>query len=315
MDYIALGATDRKISALALGCMSLKHKNEERSKAAVFKALDLGINFFDTADIYASGESEEVLGTALKEAKVAREQVVIASKCGVVMEGMNADYDYKAYDLSPSYIKSCCEDSLRRLDSEYLDLFQPHRIDYLTHPQETARALEDLKKEGKIRHAGVSNFTTDEIRAISDYIRLESLQVQFSLLHIEPMETGLASICLQKQMNMLCWSPLHRGVLSGKKSFAQDDWQVQREAGVTAQLREFADSYGISLSQLALAWLMQLPGGVIPLVGTANPDHIAEAAGAVGKRLERDDWYRIMVIARGRPMPWEQRPFVYLKEH
>jgi aryl-alcohol dehydrogenase-like predicted oxidoreductase len=115
-------------------------------------------------------------------------------------------------------------------------------------------------------------------------------------------------------MNVLCWSPNHRGILAGKGGGTHSDWQEQREQGVVKQATAFADQYGWTMSQLALTWLMQLPGGVIPLVGTANPDHIAEAATAVGKRLERDDWYELMVIARGRPMPWGQPPYAYLKE-
>ena len=116
-------------------------------------------------------------------------------------------------------------------------------------------------------------------------------------------------------MNILCWSPLYGGTLTGAKPLAHQDWQQQREAGVVAQVREFAQKYGLTLGQVSLAWLMHLPGGVIPLVGTANADHIQEATEAVDVQLARDDWYELMVIARGRPMPWRQRPYVYVKEH
>ena len=314
MDYVELGTTGQKVSAVALGCMSLTHEREAQSRATVMRAFELGINFYDTADVYTRGESEEVLGAALKEGKVARDQVVIASKCSIVFQGMDEAYTYKAYDLSPAYVKASCETSLKRLGTDYLDLYQPHRIDYLTHPEETARALEDLKAEGKIRHVGVSNYTVDEIRALSAYARVESLQTQFSLLHLEPQETGLAAVCLEKKMNILCWSPNHRGVLAGARPLAHGDWQEQREQGVVTQVAAFAADYGVTPSQISMMWLMQLPGGVIPLVGTANPDHIAEAVAAVGKRLDRDDWYELMVIARGRPMPWGQRPYLYPKE-
>ncbi len=294
--------------------MSLKPETKEQGKKAVQTALELGINFFDTADVYGPADSELILGEALRESKIPREEVVIASKCGIVFQGMNTAYTYKAYDLSPGYIKTSCEASLQRLGVDFIDLYQPHRIDYLTHPDETARALEDLKSEGKIRHIGVSNYMVDEIRAISAYTRLESLQTQFSLLHLEPLETGLAAVCLEKGLSVLCWSPLHRAVLTGKRTLPHADWQKQREEGIVAQLRPFADKYGITLGQLSLAWLMQLPGGVIPLVGTANADHIAEAVGAAGITLARDDWYELLVIGRGRPMPWGQRPYTYLKE-
>jgi aryl-alcohol dehydrogenase-like predicted oxidoreductase len=314
MNYVELGKTGQKVSALALGCMSLTHEKEKQSRASVRKAFELGINFFDTADVYTHGESEEVLGAALKEGGIKREDVVIASKCGIVFQGLVPEYDYKAYDLSADYIKAGVEKSLKRLDTEYIDLFQPHRIDYLTHPEETARAFEDLKHEGKVRHVGVSNYVPDEIRALSAYVRLESLQTQFSLLHLEPIETGLLATCQEKKMNVLCWSPNHSGRLAGKGGFAHADWQAQREQGVVAQVACFAEQYGWTLGQVSLAWLMQLPGGVIPLLGTANPDHVAEAVEAVGKQLDRDDWYELLVIARGRPMPWGQRPYVYAKE-
>jgi len=314
MEHVEFGTTGQKVSAVALGCMSLTHEREAQSRATVMRAFELGINFYDTADVYTQGESEEVLGAALKEGKIARDQVVIASKCSIVFQGMDKAYTYKAYDLSPAYVKASCEASLKRLGTDYLDLYQPHRIDHLTHPEETARALEDLKAEGKIRHVGVSNYTVDEIRALSAYTRVESLQTQFSLLHLEPLETGLAAVCLEKKMNILCWSPNHRGVLAGARPLAHGDWQEQREQGVVTQVAAFAADYGVTPSQISMMWLMQLPGGVMPLVGTANPDHIAEAVAAVGKRLDRDDWYELMVIARGRPMPWGQRPYLYTKE-
>ncbi|SVD49940.1 uncharacterized protein METZ01_LOCUS402794, partial [marine metagenome] len=243
-----------------------------------------------------------------------RDDVVIASKCGIVFQGMEPAYDYKAYDLSGDYLIKSCEASLERLGVDYLDLYQPHRVDYLTHPEETAAALEKLQADGKIRHAGVSNHTADEIRALSAYTRIESLQTQFSLLHLEPLETGLSAVCCEQQMSILCWSPLQRGALTGMRTFDHGDWQQQREAGVVAQVETMAQALGVTAGQLSLAWLMQLPGGVIPLVGTANADHITEAIQAADISLARDDWYELMVIGRGRPMPWGQRPFTYTKE-
>ncbi|MCB0132729.1 MAG: aldo/keto reductase [Caldilineaceae bacterium] len=314
MRYHELGTTGLQVSAISLGCMSLTPEREKEGKAAVHHAYELGINFYDTADVYGRGESERILGEALTAAQIDRKDVIIASKCGIVFPGMVPEYEHKAYDLSAAYIKASCEASLKRLGTDYIDLYQLHRIDYLTHPEESARALDDLKREGKIRHAGISNHTPDEIRALANYVRLESLQTQFSLLFLEPFETGLAAVANEKKMNLLCWSPLHQAVLTGKKSLPHGDWQKQREAGAVAQLRPFADQYGVTLGQLALAWLMQVPGGTIPLVGTANPAHIEEAVAAVDIKLERDDWYEMMVIGRGRPMPWGQRPYGYFKE-
>ena len=314
MRIVPLGQADLQVSQIAFGCMSLTADRRDASYGAIARALELGVNFFDTADVYGRGDAEVILGEALRRVAAPRDRVVIASKCGIVFQGMEPDYTYKAYDLSAAYIKRSCEASLQRLGTDYLDLYQLHRIDYLTHPDETARALGDLIQEGKVRHVGVSNYTVDEIRALSASIRLESLQTQFSLLHLEPLETGLTAVCVEKHMAILCYSPLHKATLTGKIKSAHDNWQLQRETGVVTQLGEFAAAYGISLTQLALAWLMQLPGGVIPLVGTANAAHIAEAAAATDVTIARDDWYEMLVIGRGRPVPWGQRPYLYAKE-
>lgn len=314
MKTVPLGDTDLQVSAIAYGGMSLTPKDATAGASAVARAFELGVSFYDTADVYGSGEAESLLGSAVRDAGIPRDQIVVASKCGIVPPGKEPSYEHKAYDLSKAYLKRSCEASLQRLGMDYLDLYQPHRIDYLTHPAEVAEAFQELKDEGKIRHAGVSNFTVDEIRALSAHTRLESLQTQFSLLHLEPLETGLTSVCLEQNMGVLCWSPLHRGVLSGATPLARDDWQKQRETGVVAQLAHFAQQYGVTPTQLSLAWLMHLPGGVIPLVGTANAEHIAEAAAACEIQLERDDWYELLVIARGRPMPWGQAPYAYFRE-
>ena len=290
MRTVQLGSTDLHVSAIAYGGMSLTGDRAEEGIAAVAAAFEQGINFFDTADVYGRGEAESILGSALKEAGINRDDVVIASKCGIVFQGMEPAYDYKAYDLSADYLIKSCEASLERLGVDYLDLYQPHRVDYLTHPEETAAALEKLQADGKIRHAGVSNHTADEIRALSAYTRIESLQTQFSLLHLEPLETGLSAVCCEQQMSILCWSPLQRGALTGMRTFDHGDWQQQREAGVVAQVETMAQALGVTAGQLSLAWLMQLPGGVIPLVGTANADHITEAIQAADISLARDDW-------------------------
>ena len=112
----------------------------------------------------------------------------------------------------------------------------------------------------------------------------------------------------------MAWAPLGRGVLTGKVELSRSDWQAQRAQGIVAQLAPFAEKYGVTPGQLALAWLVQQPAGVVPLVGTANADHIAEAVAAVDVELARDDWYEMMVTARGRPMPWSQKPYFYMKE-
>jgi len=319
MKYMNLGQDGPEVSKIAFGCMSLDSDGdqpdvERRGIEAVHRAFELGITFYDTADVYGRGVSEEILGRALKSGRIDREKVVISSKCSIVFPGMEPAYTHKAYDASPEYVRRSCEASLRRLDVEYLDVYIIHRIDYLTHPRDTAQVLEDLQREGKIRYAAVSNYTADEIRALSEYTRLVALQTQFSLLALEPLETGLMATCLQKGMSVMAWGPLARGVLTGKVALSRSDWQAQRAQGIVAQLAPFAEKYGVTPGQLALAWLVQQPAGVVPLVGTANADHIAEAVAAADVELVRDDWYEMLVTARGRPMPWSQQPYFYVKE-
>lgn len=294
--------------------MSLTPERKAEGIRAIHGAIDAGISFFDTADVYSDGDSERILGEALKESGIMRDKIIVATKCSIVFPGMVPDYTYKAYDASEKYIKESCELSLKRLNTDRIDLYQIHRIDYLTHPEETAQALEHLKSEGKIRFAGVSNYTLPELNALRKYLRFESFQTPFSLLDIEPLDEGFHAICLEDKMTLLAYSPLAGSALTGTKQFLHSEWQQQRDAGVLAQLQPFADRYNLSTGQLSLSWLLQMPGGIVPLVGTANVDHIIEAISASEVTLKRDDWYEMLVIARGRPMPWRQRPYFYLKD-
>ena len=156
------GPNNEPVSTIGFGCMGLVEQNKENGISAILRAWDAGVNFFDTADInYHNGQSEMILGQALKKGAIPREDVVISTKCGIILPGQNKNYRYKTYNLSYNYIKTSCENSLKRLSVDYIDIYQPHRIDYLTHPQEVARALQELIDEGKIRHVGVSNYTID----------------------------------------------------------------------------------------------------------------------------------------------------------
>ena len=158
MKYVEFGSTGQQISAIAFGCMSLTREREADGKAAVHRAFELGITVFDTADIYGRGISEEILGEVLREGNISREQVIIASKCSIVSPGMNDAYTYKAYDLSPAYLKASCEASLKRLGTDYIDLYQLHWPNSNIPIGETMSAMEKLVEQGKVRHIGVSNF-------------------------------------------------------------------------------------------------------------------------------------------------------------
>jgi aryl-alcohol dehydrogenase-like predicted oxidoreductase len=302
MEFTTLGITEQKISRIAYGGMSLRQESREDGKKAVHRALELGVNFFDTADIYGGGASEEILGEALREAKVKREDVVIASKCSVCPPNDRNGYRYKAFDLSADHIVRSCEASLKRLDMDYIDLYQPHRVDHLAHPDETAAALDRLRGQCKIRMAGVSNYNVHQIRALGRFTRLDSLQVEFNILHHDPLENGQHSICMETDMRLLCWSPVAKGLLTDAVRHVHDERRQRRE-GQRAQIAAMAQELGVSTTQAALAWLLHLPGGIVPLVGTKNPDHIEEAVKALDVKLPRDVWYELLVIGRGQPMP------------
>lgn len=314
MKYVEFGRTGERVSQIAFGAMGLTEQRAEEGKRAVARAYECGVTLFDTAEMYGFGTSERLLGQAIREAGIPRQKVWIASKCGILFPGRNSTMPYKCYDLSAERIRKSVDESLRNLGTEYIDLYQPHRIDYLAHPRETGAALAELKAAGKIRHVGVSNYTADEIRALAAHMRVESLQTRFSLLHVEPLESPLLACCQELDMAMLCYSPLGAGVLSGAKPLPHSDWRAQLAEGIVRQLEGMAREVGCTLPALALAWLMALPGGVIPIVGMTNPAHVEQAVAACDVALGRAQWYECLVIARGRPVPWHQLPLAYLKD-
>jgi predicted oxidoreductase len=275
---------------------------QEHRRAAIraFEAaLEVGITLFDHADIYGGGGSEEIFRDCLAAVPEARRRIVIATKGGI-----RSGY----YDLSAPYLTSCVEQSLARMGIECIDLYQLHRPDPLTHPGETASALNDLLRRGLIRSVGVSNYYPEQVRALQPYldVPLRSNQIEMSLLRLDPLYEGIdggdgtLDQCITMGMTPLAWSPLGGGGLLGASRRGADPARVER---VLAALAALAPVYSASPAQLALAWLLGHPAGILPLVGSTDPAHIREAAGAAKLKLTREDWYRLWVAARGIPMP------------
>lgn len=306
MKYVRFGSTNINVSAIALGCADLGLAGQKNNISTILHAYENGINLFDTADVYQNGQSEFVLGQALKDGKIPREKVIISTKCGIVHPNAKNKYTYRVHKFSPKYIKLSCERSLKRLGVDYIDIYQPHHLDYLSHPYEIASAFENLKSEGKIRCVGVSNYDVDDLRTLSSFVRLETLQTQFSLLHPQPLDSGLYQVCLEKEISLLCWAPLNNGVLTDAVDLSRYSDLSQHKVGVITQIRKVANRYNGSTSQIALAWLMKLPGRVIPLVGSMNQSHISDAIESVNIELRRDDWYELTVISKGQTMPWSR---------
>lgn len=304
----AIGGDGPRVARIALGCMGLSgtwNPSEvdaarvRRAITAFETALDAGITLYDHADIYGGGSCEEVFKECLRAVPGARERIVIATKCGI-RQGH--------YNLTAAYVKECAARSLRRMGIEYIDLFQLHRPDPLTHPRETAGALNELLRDGVIRHVGVSNYYPEQIRALQRYLDapLRSNQIEISLTRLDPIYEGwdggdgTLDQCMALGLTPLAWSPLGGGALVGRRAEAQNDPKV---SAVRAELAAQAERHGATPGQVALAWLLAHPAGIIPLVGSVDPAHIREAAGAARIALSREEWYRLWTAAWGREVP------------
>ena len=303
-----IGMDGPRVARIALGCMGLSgtwdpaQVDTERRRRAITAfeaAIEAGITLYDHADIYGGGSCEEVFKDCLRAVPGVRERIVIATKCGI-RQGH--------YNLTAAYVRECAERSLRRMGIEYIDLFQLHRPDPLTHPRETAGALNELLRAGVIRHAGVSNYYPEQIRALQRYLDapLLSNQIEISLARLDPIYEGwdggdgTLDQCMALGLTPLAWSPLGGGALVGRRAEETSDPKV---AAVRAELAAQAERYSATPGQVALAWLLAHPAGIIPLVGSVDPAHIREAAGAARIALSREDWYALWTAAWGHEVP------------
>ena len=305
MNYTNLGKTGLKVSRICLGCMSygLKEErewglDEEQGRPFIKRALELGINFFDTANMYGTGRSEEVLGRALHDF-TKRDEVVVATKVYFPMRS-----DVNGGGLSRKAIMMEIDHSLRRLGTDYVDLYQIHRWDYDTPIEETLDALHDVVKSGKVRYIGASSmFAWQFCKALyladlHDWTRFVSMQPHYNLLNREE-EREMLPLCLAEGIGVLPWSPLARGRLArawetqpstvrgqtdeyGKKLYSgTEDLDKQ----VVDCVGEIAKARGISRAEIALAWLLHKPAVTAPIVGATKLHHLEEAVAAVDVKL------------------------------
>jgi len=304
MNYTNLGKTGLKVSRICLGCMSygLEERewglDEEQGRPFIKRALELGINFFDTANMYGNGRSEEVLGGALRDfAK--RDEVVIASKVYFPMRP-----DVNGRGLSRKAIMTEIDHSLSRLGADYVDLYQIHRWDYDTPIEETLEALHDVVKSGKARYIGASSmFAWQFCKALyladlHSWTRFVSMQPHYTLLNREE-EREMLPLCLAEGIGVLPWSPLARGRLTrpwemqastvrgrtdeyGKKLYSGTE-EVDKQ--VVDRVGEIAKARGIPHAQIALAWLLHKPAVTAPIIGATKPDHLEDAVAAHDVKL------------------------------
>jgi aryl-alcohol dehydrogenase-like predicted oxidoreductase len=310
MQYVNLGKTGMKVSRLCLGMMSYGSKQwrdwvleEEDAKPFVKRALDAGINFFDTADVYSTGESEKITGNLLKHFGVKRQNVVIATK----VNGQMSD-DINDRGLSRKHIMDGIDNSLKRLQMDYVDLYQIHRWDYEVPIEETMEALHDVIKAGKARYIGASSmfawqFSKAQYTAQSHgWTRFVSMQNHYNLVYREE-EREMIPLCLDQGVGLIPWSPMARGFFAGNRKrdgggetsraksdpFAKGLYFREEDFTVAERAAEVAKARGVTGSQIALAWLLNKTHITAPIIGATKMDHLNQAIAALDIKLSDEE--------------------------
>jgi len=309
MQYTRLGTTGLEVSRICLGCMSYGEPSqgthpwsldEQASQPFFAQALDAGINFFDTANVYSLGSSEEYLGRALTELGVPRDEVVIATKVrGRMRPGPNGE------GLSRAAIMTAVDDSLRRLGTDYIDLYQIHRWDHRTPIAETMEALNDVVRAGKVRYLGASSMwawqfaTAQHVADTNGWTRFVSMQNHYNLLHREE-EREMLPLCADQGIGVIPWSPLARGHLtrpwaSTTDRTVTDDFgrtlygTVDCDAEIVERVAQVASDRGVPMATIALAWVLRHPQVSAPIIGATKPHHIDDAVAALDIELSDDE--------------------------
>jgi predicted oxidoreductase len=314
MENVTLGVSSLRCSQLAYGCWrvagtwdpsEVSEDGRCAGKDAIRCAYDAGYTLFDTADIYCGGESERLLGQTLKEVSGMRERVVIATKCGIRFAGSPNPTSPQRYDFSAEHIIESCEGSLRRLGISAIDLYMLHRPDYLADPHEIADAFSRLKDQGKVRYFGISNFRPTLVTALQVVCPMPLIvhQVEISLLRMDPFTDGTLDQCLIEQITPMAWSPLAAGVLGDGPVRLLPSQQGYHAERLVPVLDEIAAAHGVSRTAAALSWIMRHPSRIMPVVGSVKPERIRDASRASDLKMSREEWYRLLLAARGEPLP------------
>ena len=325
MDYRALGRTGTMVSELCLGCMTFGRELDDKgSKELIDLFIDAGGNFLDTADVYSQGSSEEITGKAVQDK---RDDLVIATKVRFAMgDGLND------VGTSRKHIMAGAEASLRRLGTDYIDLYQVHCWDAITPLEETLSALTDLVRQGKVRYIGISNFSGWQIMKAMSVSRTHgfesfvSLQPQYSLVE-RNLEYELLPVCLDQGIGILPWGPLGGGFVSGKyrkgeqppedsriagaSSDMEESWERranERNWGIVDVLGSISEETGKSYSQVALNWLLNKPGVTAPILGARKLDQLEDNLGATGWKL--DDKHMQQLDESSQPPPLYPYSFI-----
>ncbi len=293
-----LGRSGLEVSALGLGCMGMSDfyagRDEREAEAALLRALELGVTFFDTADMYGPHINERLLGRMLRGH---RDGVVIATKFGIVRDP--ADPSVRGFNGRPEYVRAACEGSLQRLGIDTIDLYYQHRVDPAVPIEDTVGAMADLVRAGKVRHLGLSEASADTLARACAVHPIAALQSEYSLWTRDP-EDGVLAACRRLGVGFVAYSPLGRGFLTGAfkspDDFAEDDYRrhsprfqgdnFSRNLQLVAQVQQLAAARGCTPGQLALAWVLAQGEDIVPIPGTKRRRYLEDNLGALDVRLD-----------------------------
>ena len=299
MKHITLA--EQKSSRLIYGCMRIAGDNTPQDRAkgklAIQAALDAGYNHFDHADIYGGGECESLFGEILAESPSLRDDIILTSKAGIRVGDTPTVGDPKCYDFSDSYLTNQVETSLKRLNTDYLDMFLLHRPDYLFDAKQVAETLMNLKASGKVKHFGVSNFSPSQLNLLQSVLDEPLLvnQIEINIHNISSFTDGTLDQCQQLGITPIAWCPLGGVVYPAwGNTFSSTD-----EVRIDSEINQQAAKYDCQTWQLILAWLLKHPANISPIIGSTTPERIVAAKKSLDLDYSHEDWYRLLEARNG----------------
>lgn len=289
-----------RMSQLSLGFWRLRQWNlsKRELKNLIHQSIELGITTFDHADIYGSFTCEEVFGEVLKEEPSLRSEIQLVTKCDIVFPSpKRPQYKFHYYDTSKEHIIESVEQSLKNFGTDYIDLLLIHRPDPFMNADDTAEGLMNVVNSGKVLNIGVSNFLPFQFDLLQSRldIPLVTNQIEFSVMHLEPLYDGTLHHCQQKRISPMIWSPL-----AGGRLFTENSEQANR---LRDELNRLANVYNVSIAQVALSWIFAHPVNPIVVVGSGKIERIKEYSESINVELSREDWFRILAASEGKEVP------------